>query len=1165
MESYDLILEKLEAFTSRYYKRQLLKGVFLFLFIGGLLLLAIGGLEYFLWLNSRSRSILLWTGLLLEGFLFLRYILGPLSQLFRLRKGLSYKEGSRLIGAHFPEVSDKLFNLLELSENPEQSELLLASIEQRSKALARVPFQRAVKMKEAYRFSRYAVIPLFVGVIIWLTGNGIEFLNSYQRVVNYEMAYQAPAPFSFELLTPSLKGREDQVFKLKVRTPGDVQPDQVRLVLEGSAIIMERTGDSFEYTFRPPLKSVDFYFEASEVTSRPYRLEVLPVPVIDRFEMRFTYPKYLGLADKTSEASGNATVPEGTRIEWKLRTIHANNVVYTDPDTVLQRPVTDNEARFNKRIFNSLPYTVSASNDGVPEFDKLNYRIDVLRDEAPGIKVEMEQDTGRVNIAFFGGTVSDDHGLQRLKMIAFPTNSEKDRQEIEIPLPKTTYHTFYYTFPSGLEVQESGDYSVFFEVTDNDGNRGGKTRRSREFRLRLFNNEEIENLQLGRQNDVLNGMERSAEERRDLEKTLEELLQNQKESGELSFDEKEKLKRFFEKQEQQEKLMEKFSKELSDGLEERAEPESELLRERLERQEAEARKNAAMMEEMREILDKLDKEELEARMEELSKSQKNNRRSMEQLLELTKRYYVQEKSRQLGRKLTNLAEAQKREAESGEAREIREKKQAELNQEFGNLKEELKELEESNENLQKPLPWERDQKTEEAATQNQEGALKDLKEGGDDDALPEEDEAPGNNQSARKQQSRASEKLKELSEALNQGASAGGAETIAEDAEMLRQILDNLVIFSVEQEMLFNRIQEGGGDPIGHSGDIRKQQQLRQLFEHVDDSLFALSLRRAEISEIVNTKITDVYYNTDKALESFAENNWFRGASYQQYVFSSANELSAFLADMLDNMQDSLMPGKGKGQGSDMQLPDIIQSQEELRKQMQEGGKKQGSEGAPGAPGSGQEQGSEEGSGASGSEKGEGKGKGGEEGKESEGEGKGDGGNGESGGEKEGEKSGKAGQEGSLSEAQYEEYYQIYKEQQRIRQELEFQLENMINDADRSLGERIAREMEIFENELLQTGITEKTADRLNRIQQQLMRLENATLKQGLEEQRESSTRKNDFENPVLTPPEIFGRKQREIEFLNREALPLRRQYRDRVKKYFIGRDSVPLSDGVQP
>ena len=358
-------------------------------------------MKYFLWLNSRSRSLLLWAGVLLEGFLVLRYILAPLSQLFRLRKGLSYKEGSRLIGTHFPEVSDKLFNLLELSENTERSELLLASIEQRSRELARIPFHRAVKMKEAYRFSRYAIIPLIAGVVIWLTGNGVGFLNSYQRVVNYEMAYEAPAPFSFELLTPSLEAREDLVFELRVRTPGTMQPEQVQLVLEGNVIIMERNGGFFEYTFRPPLKSVDFYFEASEITSRPYTLQVLPVPVIDRFEMRFTYPKYLGLTDKTVQATGNATVPEGTRVEWKLSTIHADNVVYTDPDTVLVKPVRDNETFFARSIFNPVPYTVSASNEGIAEYDKLEYKLDVVRDEPPGIKVEMEQDTANGEHGFF--------------------------------------------------------------------------------------------------------------------------------------------------------------------------------------------------------------------------------------------------------------------------------------------------------------------------------------------------------------------------------------------------------------------------------------------------------------------------------------------------------------------------------------------------------------------------------------------------------------------------------------------------------------------------------------------------------------------------------------------------------------------------------------------
>ena len=212
---------------------------------------------------------------------------------------------------------------------------------------------------------------------------------------------------------------------------------------------------------------------------------------------------------------------------------------------------------------------------------------------------------------------------------------------------------------------------------------------------------------------------------------------------------------------------------------------------------------------------------------------------------------------------------------------------------------------------------------------------------------------------------------------------------------------------------------------------------------------------------------------------------------------------------------------------------------------MQEGGEKEGSEGKPDATGSGEGQGYGEGSGDSGDKKGEGKGKADGKGQENGEEGL-EGETGTSGPEDgEGQRkrqrrgSGKRGRRKICRKRSTKESYQIYKEQQRIRQELEFQLENMINDADRSLGERIAREMEMFENDLLQNGITQKTADRLNRIQQQLMRLENAALKQGLDDKTgRAVTRKNEFTSPVLTPPEIFGRKQREIEFLNREALP---------------------------
>jgi hypothetical protein len=1023
-------------------------------------------------------------------------------------------------------------------------------------------------MKEAYRYAKYVSIPLALAGLIWLTGNGLDFLKSYQRVVNYELAYEAPAPFSFELLTPSLRSREDQAFKLKVSTPGEVQPGQVRLVLQGTPIIMDHNADYFEYTFRPPLKTVDFYFEASEVRSRPYTLEVSRVPVIDRFEMHFSYPEYLALEEKRILASGNATVPEGTRIRWILSTVHADSVVYTDPDTTVVKAVQDDETSFDKRIFNVLPYAINASNKEIPEYDKLNYRIDVVRDESPEIKVEMQRDTMSANVVFFGGTVSDDHGLKGLKVVAYPMESEQDSQEIEIPVPQSAFHTFYYTFPSGLDVVDTGEYVVYFEVTDNDGNRGGKTRRSKEFRLKLLDNEELERLKMERQSDILGGMSKSAAQQDELKNELEELIQNQREKEDLSFDDKEKLKRFFEKQEQQERLMEKFSKSLSEGIEERQSPESELLKERLQREEAEAKKNAALMKEMKDILDKLEKGELEERMEELSKSRQNSQRSMEQLLELTKRYYVQEKSRQLGRALSKLAEQQQAQADSEAHMEKKMKDQGELNADFEDLKKQLGELQKDNENLQKPLPWERDEQTEAGVSQDQKEALSTLQDESEKEASGDKESKNGDSgqekeseksQEIKKKQNQAAGKLRELSKALSQGAAGGGAETIAEDAEMLRQILDNLVVFSVEQESLFNRIQKGEGDQLGRSADIKKQQQLRQLFSHVDDSLFALSLRRAEISELVNTKITDVYYNTDKALESFGENNWFRGASYQQYVFTAANELSAFLAEFLDNMQDSLMPGKGKGQGSDVQLPDIIKSQQELQEQMQEGGKEEGSKGAEGSKNAGEGGKPEEGEGNPKEQEGNGKGnKEGAEGSDGESEG------GKSGGTGKGEGKGKDGRDGEPGESQFEDYYEIYKEQQRIREQLEFQLENMVNDSDRKLGERIALEMELFQNELLQTGITQKTADRLNRIQQQLMRLENATLQQGEDKQRESKAGKKDFTNPVLTPPEVFGRKEGEEEYLNREALPLRRQYRNKVKQYFIGRDSVPFSNRVQ-
>jgi len=73
----------------------------------------------------------------------------------------------------------------------------------------------------------------------------------------------------------------------------------------------------------------------------------------------------------------------------------------------------------------------------------------------------------------------------------------------------------------------------------------------------------------------------------------------------------------------------------------------------------------------------------------------------------------------------------------------------------------------------------------------------------------------------------------------------------------------------------------------------------------------------------------------------------------------------------------------------------------------------------------------------------------------------------------------------------------------------------------------------------------------MNNIQHQLLKLENATLKQGNKQERESNTNQDKFQNPINTKPAALEEYRNEIEILNRQDLPLLQIYRNKVKQYF--------------
>ncbi|WMI66660.1 DUF4175 family protein [Aestuariibaculum sp. YM273] len=1126
MTNFKNIQLKLEGFIKRYYYNELLKGAILFFAIGLLFFLGTLLVEYMLWLNTTARTALFWGFVLVELGLLIKFIVWPLSKLFKLQNGINYEQASKIIGIHFPEVNDKLLNVLQLYENSDKSELLLASIDQKSFELSPIPFKLAVNFKSNLKYLKYAAIPVIILLVVFFTGNINWFSDSYKRVVHYKTAYEPPAPFQFFVVNENLNALEDKDFKLLVRTSGSVVPENAQIAYNDETYYLQQTGvGEFEYIFSKPKGEITFQLTANDVTSKPYTVKLIEVPSLLDFQMILDYPEYTKKQDEVLKSTGNAVVPEGTNVSWKLKAKSTTQVHLYATDTILFSK--DNDAFLtSKQVFNNLNYSLSTSNENLKNYENLGFTIDVIKDAYPELNIKMEKDSLDLQTLYFYGQISDDYGFSKLEMVYYPADDVTDVKTVDMKVSGSNFDEFITSFPYNIDIQDGISYELYFQVSDNDVVNRFKTVKSNTFSYRKRTLDEEAQKNLNEQKETIKDLNKSLKNFEEQEKQLEQLSNTQKEKEILNFNDKKKLESFLERQKQQDELMKNFNKKLKDNIEnfpknEKEDPFKEDLKKRLDENEKKLKQDEELLEELEKFKDKITKEQLAKRLEDLGKQNKNKKRSLEQLLELTKRFYVQQKLDKLKEDLMQMAIEQE-ELSKQKPQENTKEKQDRLNKDFKDFTQELEELQKESKGLKKPIDIPQDKLEENEIKKEQQSASEALEQNQDEqnpDDAPKDSKPNKNMQDAQKSQKKAAEKMKQMSEQMQASMQADGGEQMQEDVDMLRQILDNLILFSFDEEALMNQfkaIEEGHSK---YANYLKIQNYLREHFEHIDDSLFALSLRQPKLSEQVNKEITEVYYNVDKALNYFAEGQLYQGISNQQFTVTAANNLANFLSSVLDNMEEQLnMSQSSSGQG-EMQLPDIILSQEQLN-EMMEKGMKQSEEGKPKND---NEQGQlKDGEGDKENEKGE-QGKPGEKGKNNE--------NGE-----------------GNSEELNGMLYEIYQRQQELRNALE---ERMAKEGKDANTERLVRSMERVEMELLNKGFTNQTLQRMMNLKHQLLKLENATLQQGENNKRESESNNKTFQNTSNNPLPNAKQYFNTTEILNKQTLPLQPDYKKKVQVYF--------------
>jgi hypothetical protein len=957
------LIDQIDAFIRKYYANQIIRGVLLFalIFVSSYLLVA--ALEFIGRFNSYVRAFLFFSFIVGNIFVLFRYIIIPISKLYSFGKRINRYQAAKIIGKFFPEVNDRLLNTLQLNDfsevKTENIEFVKASVEQNANKLSVFSFSSAVDFNENKKYLKY-ILPTFITAFVLFIFVPNLFKEGTDRLINYNLEYVPPAPFSFELENDALKIEqgEDFTFSLRVVELDNDESIPNRVYLNSSAgkYLMER-GDrnTYRYTLKKVQSDLDFSFSALGHKSSSFTLDVVGKSGLNNFSALITPPAYLGSEPQTINNPGDLVMAEGSEIIWNGRTRNTSSLDVITSDTTYR---FDQEGfRVSRVISSSTEVSFVLHNRNINKSDTLVFAMDVIKDEYPEIFIEELVDSNKVNMRKLAGTVSDDHGVGAVSFYYEVVSEDGTvRKEVKrVPGISGISGRFSMIFNlNELGLKNSDRVSYYFVVSDNDGVNGAKSTSSRKLSYSAPSKDELNEQRNKSKDDAKKELDKLIEETKSFNERMDQFKMDLLNTTNPSFNEVQQLEQLNEQRKSLENKIENLSNELNKSFEQK-EQFTEMDEELLEQQKLmeELLDNIMddelkdLLEELQELMEKSELEGAQELIEEVEEKGEDREDQLDRTMEMLKEMDVDERVDQLEEALEDLANKQEDLQEKMEENEISDEKsqseQDDINEKFDELNKELEELLEKNEDLKRPLELE-------GLEKDADEVKKDLKEA-------KESLESGEKKESSKSQKKASDKMKEMSSKLNSQKKKSKEKQAGEDMEALRRLLTNLVRQSLDQEIVLNNVVQSStyGPEFNKYG--REQRAIIDNNKIIEDSLRALADRIPKISSFITKELGVINKSYRNLIDDIDERRKRDLMIKQQTAMTSINNLALFLNESLENMQQEMQGdkegegecenpgGKGKGKkGSDMNgLKEQLKKQlEEMKKGSNPGGKKPG-------------------------------------------------------------------------------------------------------------------------------------------------------------------------------------------------------------------------------
>ncbi|WP_436514450.1 DUF4175 family protein [Ekhidna sp. To15] len=966
MNGLEEIKNKLESFKKRYYIRQIALGIIGFLILNSVVFLGISGLEHQFWLGITGRTILFFSFLILilasAFFLFIR----PLLMLFHLNKGLSDENAANEITKHFPEIEDKLLNALQLGLH-KQNDLLIAAIEKKSADFKRLSFIQAVDFKPV---RKYGIILSTVIIAFTL----VSFINpsiiteSPKRIANFKKEFTPEAPFRFIVLNQELQGFRGEDFTLEIQIEGEQLPEAARILITGenSPRVLNLSSSGASYTFPKLQSNKEFRLEATGFRSKTYQLKVNDRPDLVSMIIRVTEPAYTGGKRRTIENTGDLTLLEGSSVLWQIKTLATDSAKFNlNGEKVSVSRNGESEFAIEDRILKSGGYEIELFNEFSKNVSELGYSLDVITDEYPEIVAEYFPDSVTYQSVTLAGSISDDYGFSQLN-INYRKNKQSKYSRIPLEINKSAGSQSYFAHWTldTIDLLPGETIELYMSVLDNDGVHGPKETKAPTLLLKAPSEDEISDLISEKQDGVEDQLDNSAQKAEEIADRLEKLEEKLKSEQKFDWQEKKLLNDVIEDREKLAEDIEKLKKQHQELIKANNQFQKQSLQTQEKNQKMQELLDQLMNEETRELYEKLKElmkenapsDQISQQLNQLKKNEQNLERDLERAMELFKRLKMESALEQNLQKLDTLSQQQENAAENSED-DI--SAQEEINKEFDEFREKMDEIQKLNQELNRPEAMEdfeleerqiakelRDileqMEKERQEMDNQEGSQNSEKGEGEQEKQDGQGEQQQNQNSQKPQkgskqkQKSAAQKMKNLSKKLSNMQGGMQMEMMQANLDQLRDILDNLVKLSFNQEEIMIEMREVNQSDPRFLELSQNQLKLKDDAKVIQDSLLSLASKVVQISSYVTREVGSINENIDEAIDYLKDRNRGRALSSQQFAMTSINNLALLLDDTMQQMQMSMSEAMGSSSSGDKKQPQGMPDLQELQNQLGE-------------------------------------------------------------------------------------------------------------------------------------------------------------------------------------------------------------------------------------